>query len=64
MIVDTVKPALAYTRTMRRRRAPRLEAVRGDGACLMVIRLMLRDAETGNGIELTNMTPTTNVTCL
>ncbi len=46
MIVDTVKPALAYTCTMQRRRAPRLEAVRGGGACSMVIRLMVQDAET------------------
>ena len=61
--VWTVQPALAYTQTIRCMRSPCFVAVR-FGACSIVIKFIVRETETKNGTELTNITSTASVTCL
>ena len=61
--VWTVKPARAYTRTIRWISSPSFVAEH-FGACSIVIKFMVRETETKNGTELTNITSTANVTFL
>ncbi len=62
-LVWTVEPALAYTGTIRCMRSQSFVAVR-FGACSIVIKFIVRETETKNGTELTNITSTASVTYL